>query len=88
MRLDDPRNAAVVSAGFEASAETEAAGHDVVFEINLSAKPLVDERLTDHISSEITRTGVNPRSLMFEVTETEAIINIDRARPPSAWLSR
>ena len=62
------------------SAEQQAAGREVVLCVNLSAKSVTDPRLPEHIASELQAHGADGRGLCFEVTETAAVVNIDRAR--------
>lgn len=47
--------------------------------MNLSGKDLEDKEFSEFLRSEITRTGVNPKHLIFEITETAAVRDIDRA---------
>jgi diguanylate cyclase (GGDEF)-like protein len=49
------------------------------FALNLSAKALGDPELIPLIRAEIAASGVDPSRLTFEVTETAAISNMDRA---------
>jgi len=49
-------------------------------EINLSGRSLGNPELSAHISDVITKSGVDPDRLIFEITETAAIENIHRAR--------
>jgi len=49
-------------------------------EINLSGRSLGDPQLAAHISDVIAACGADPRRLIFEITETAAIENINRAR--------
>jgi EAL domain-containing protein (putative c-di-GMP-specific phosphodiesterase class I) len=51
-----------------------------VLEVNLSGKSLGDVELLELIERELQRSGVSPRTLIFEVTETAAVANIDLAR--------
>ncbi len=53
---------------------------DVCFEVNLSARSIIDPELVTVIAAELAGSGVHPRQLIFEVTETEAILNLDRAK--------
>jgi diguanylate cyclase (GGDEF)-like protein len=50
------------------------------FEVNLSGPALTDDVLVETILTEIDDTGVNPAGLIFEVTETAAVSNLERAR--------
>ncbi len=70
----------VVSRAIEILAEQQAAGREVVLCVNLSAKSVTDPRLPDHIASELQAHNADGRGLCFEVTETAAVVNIDRAR--------
>jgi EAL domain-containing protein (putative c-di-GMP-specific phosphodiesterase class I) len=70
----------VVSRAIELLAEQQAAGNEIVLCVNLSAKSVTDPRLPDHIASELRAHGADGRGLCFEVTETAALVNIDRAR--------
>jgi diguanylate cyclase (GGDEF)-like protein/PAS domain S-box-containing protein len=70
----------VVSRAIEILSEEQAAGREVVLCVNLSAKSVVDPALPAHIASELKAHGADGRGLCFEVTETAAVVNIDRAR--------
>ena len=70
----------VVSRAIELLGEEQAAGREVVLCVNLSAKSVVDPALPGHIASELEAHGADGRGLCFEVTETAAVVNIDRAR--------
>jgi diguanylate cyclase (GGDEF)-like protein len=50
------------------------------FEINLSAKSIDDDEMPDFIASAVGASGIDPRSLIFELTETAAIVNLAKAR--------
>ena len=60
-----------------ASCETELCRH-ARFAINLSGVSLSDEHFLDFILKEFDATGVSPRKLCFEITETAAISNLAR----------
>lgn len=49
------------------------------FSVNLSGKELGDEELLKFLRSRITATGADPRRLIFEITETAAIRELDKA---------
>jgi diguanylate cyclase (GGDEF)-like protein/PAS domain S-box-containing protein len=51
-----------------------------VVEVNLSGRSLGDPRLLELVESELTRSGVVPARLIFEVTETAAVRNIPAAK--------
>jgi len=54
-------------------------GLELRLEVNLSGKSIGDHELTRLIERELSATGIDPASLIFEVTETAAIANIDAA---------
>jgi diguanylate cyclase (GGDEF)-like protein/PAS domain S-box-containing protein len=70
----------VVSRAIGILAEEQAEGRDVVLCVNLSAKSVVDPALPEHISNELEAHGADGCGLCFEVTETAAVVNIDRAK--------
>ena len=70
----------VARAAIALIAEHEAAGHELRLEVNLSGKSMGDPELTRLIEHELGRTQINPASLIFEVTETAAIANMDAAQ--------
>jgi len=49
-------------------------------EVNLSGKAFSDKKLLPLIRSELAATGIDPVSIIFEITETAIIENIDIAR--------
>jgi diguanylate cyclase (GGDEF)-like protein/PAS domain S-box-containing protein len=49
------------------------------YTLNLSGQSLGDEGLLDHVVSTIEATGVDPRRVCFEITETAAIANLSSA---------
>jgi diguanylate cyclase (GGDEF)-like protein/PAS domain S-box-containing protein len=61
------------------AAETRRCGDAVYFSANLSAKALGDPGLIDLIRGECAATGLDPKWLIFEITEQAAITNIDQA---------
>jgi diguanylate cyclase (GGDEF)-like protein/PAS domain S-box-containing protein len=50
------------------------------YAVNLSGQSLCDARMLDYIVSMLRDTGVDPRRVCFEITETMAIANLSRAR--------
>jgi diguanylate cyclase (GGDEF)-like protein/PAS domain S-box-containing protein len=70
----------VVSQAVEILAEEQQAGRDVVLCVNLSAKSVTDPALVEHVAHELHAHGADGRGLCFEVTETAAVVNVDRAR--------
>jgi diguanylate cyclase (GGDEF)-like protein len=51
----------------------------VVFAVNLSGQSLGEPEFIDDLIRKIQGSGVNPKVLCFELTESEAIANLDRA---------
>ena len=47
--------------------------------INLSGQSLSDELLLDYVDQQLRHTGVDPRRVCFEITETAAIANLTKA---------
>jgi diguanylate cyclase (GGDEF)-like protein/PAS domain S-box-containing protein len=66
----------VVSRAVEILADEQAAGREVVLCVNLSAKSVTDPALPDELEAH----GADGSGLCFEVTETAAVVNIERAR--------
>ena len=58
----------------------QAAGSPVGASVNLSGASLGDASVIDFVVEEIRASGVDPARLTFEVTETTAIGNLERAR--------
>ena len=54
-------------------------GRTLSFSINLSGRELGDAKLLEFLKSKLTETGANPEQLIFEITETAAIHDIDMA---------
>ncbi len=61
-------------------AERQAAGIDLDLEVNLSGGSITDETVMDFIVAEVRNAPIDPTRLTFELTETAAISNIERAR--------
>ena len=55
-------------------------GNPVTLSVNLSGASITDASLLELVEEEIRTTGIDPHALIFEVTETAAIVNIDKAR--------
>jgi EAL domain-containing protein (putative c-di-GMP-specific phosphodiesterase class I) len=51
-----------------------------VLAVNLSGRSIDDPRLASHIDHELDTSGIDPTSLVFELTETAAISNIQAAQ--------
>jgi len=61
-------------------AEWQRLGTRVCISVNLSGHTLGDERLVPSIKDLLDRHAVDPRSIIFEITETNAIANIEAAQ--------
>ncbi len=61
-------------------AELSRKGRPLTFCINLSGKDLGDEDFLTFLSSKIAETGASPSNLVFELTETAAVYNLDEAK--------
>ena len=62
------------------AAEHQRAGNPIVLEVNLSGKSIGDPLLLAAIEHELAETGVDASSLVFEITETDAVANVQQAR--------
>ncbi|MEA2482019.1 MAG: hypothetical protein QOJ07_3941 [Thermoleophilaceae bacterium] len=49
-------------------------------EVNVSGKSMCDSEIPDMVEREIGETGIDPGNLVFEITETAAIANMEQAR--------
>jgi EAL domain-containing protein (putative c-di-GMP-specific phosphodiesterase class I) len=63
-------------------------GRDLILEINLSGKTMGDARFPDEVRHQLTNSGIDPASLIFEVTETAAVADIEHARSFAQSLAR
>ena len=77
----------VVTHSIDLLQRRQAAGIDLGMEVNLSGTSIGDRDVVDFITASVRNARIDPRALTFEVTETEAIVNIDRARLLSQQLS-
>jgi diguanylate cyclase (GGDEF)-like protein/PAS domain S-box-containing protein len=70
----------VIGEAIRLIAAEERAGRRLRLEINLSGHTLGDPNLVASIESALEQTPIDPGSLIFEVTETAAVVNLDDAR--------
>jgi diguanylate cyclase (GGDEF)-like protein/PAS domain S-box-containing protein len=70
----------VIERAVELAAAQQAAGEDVRLEVNLSAQTIADHEILDFIERQLAMGGVEPSRLIFEITETAAIGNLEQAR--------
>ncbi len=61
-------------------AELQQAGADVTFSVNLSGTIADDPLLIPMLKHFMARSGVKPKGLIFEITETAAVSNIKQAK--------
>ena len=69
----------VVREGIRLAALYGRRSKDLVFEINISAHGFNDDQLPKIIANELTSSRADPKSIVFEVTESAAINNLERA---------
>ncbi len=70
----------VVRNGIALVAEQARRGRRLAVEINLSGLSLTSPVVLATIEHELAETGIDPSCLTFEITETAAIVNIQKAR--------
>ena len=56
------------------------AEHDAIFSINLSGQSLSDDDILEFIDEELNENGVPPKALCFEITESAAVSNLQKAQ--------
>jgi diguanylate cyclase (GGDEF)-like protein len=61
-------------------AERKRAGCPIHLSLNLSAKSITDPDLLGFFTAQLQSEGIDGRGLCVEVTETAAIVNVDRAK--------
>ncbi len=69
----------IIEKTMRAQAEEMKAGRNLSFGMNLSGKDLGDAELLDFIKRKIRETGAEPEMLVFEITETAAIGDLEKA---------
>ena len=70
----------VACKGIDLIAEYRRAGRRLTLHVNLSGKSIGDPRVAALIEDAISGAGIDPACLIFELTETTAITNIEDAR--------
>ena len=55
-------------------------GHAMRFAVNLSGQSIGNDQFLDFVRSEFARTAVSPDRLCFEITETVAVSNLQKAQ--------
>ena len=69
-------------------AHHERAGRQLVLSVNLSGKSICDPKLAVSIEEALDEAAIDPRRLIFELTETAAIGHIEQARTFATRLHR
>jgi len=71
----------VTRTAFRALAEVQRreVSRPVLFAVNISAQALAEDGFLDHVGKELEQSGVDPRRVCFEITETAAISKLDSA---------
>ncbi len=70
----------IIASAIAKQGELVRQGHDLTLTINLSAKAFDDEKLYHKISQAIRENNANAQNLVFEITETGAVSNIEAAQ--------
>lgn len=65
-----------------------AEGRELTLEVNLSGRTMGDAQFPDDVKKEITSSGIDPARLVFEITETAAVADIEHARLFTQRLAR
>jgi diguanylate cyclase (GGDEF)-like protein/PAS domain S-box-containing protein len=55
-------------------------GRDLTLEVNLSGKTMGDQNFITEVKRELNSSGIDPSRLIFEVTETAAVADVEQAR--------
>jgi EAL domain-containing protein (putative c-di-GMP-specific phosphodiesterase class I) len=66
----------------------DAEGRELALEVNLSGRTMGDAGFPDDVKREITSSGIDPARLVFEITETAAVADIEQARLFAQSLAR
>jgi EAL domain-containing protein (putative c-di-GMP-specific phosphodiesterase class I) len=88
MDLIDRIDRWVVREAIRLLANEQHGGHELRLHVNLSAVSLADEELPAYIARELENATADGRGLCFEITETAAIINMERARRFAARVAK
>jgi diguanylate cyclase (GGDEF)-like protein/PAS domain S-box-containing protein len=70
----------VIRRAIELLAAHKQAGRPIHLSLNLSAKSITDPALPGFVTAELQAAGIDGTGLCVEVTETAAIVNVDRAK--------
>lgn len=78
-KITDLIDKLIIRKAMRLQAEKRSEGAEFNISINLSGRDLGSEEFLNFIQSQIAETGVDPAHLIFEITETEAVHNMDNA---------
>jgi diguanylate cyclase (GGDEF)-like protein len=70
----------VLRKAIQMQAELQRIGHPLKISINLAAKTFEDPHLVELVKKLLQQTGADPRQLIFEIVESEAIANMVTAQ--------
>ncbi|HMM49633.1 MAG TPA: EAL domain-containing protein, partial [Miltoncostaeaceae bacterium] len=70
----------VIGTAIDVIASHAALGRDLPLAVNLSSLTITDASLPAFVEARLERAGVSPTSLIFEITETAALANMQAAR--------
>lgn len=60
--------------------QTDPTGKPLYFHVNLSGQSLGNDQFLDFVRSELSRTAISPDRIGFEITETVAVKNMQKAK--------
>lgn len=78
----------VIRAAANRLAAHQAAGRNPVFAVNVAASSITQPGFAGKIADALAEAGADPAGLVIEMTESEALVNIERARAFAAELKR
>ena len=70
----------MISYAIDLVSAAQVAREPVTYEVNISARSLGDPDLLPMISRSVVESGIDPSALVFEITETAAIANMEQVR--------
>jgi diguanylate cyclase (GGDEF)-like protein/PAS domain S-box-containing protein len=70
----------VLSRAVELLARFESVGVKAALEVNVSSASVLEPSLPEVIAAELQRSGADPSGLILEMTETAAVVNVERSR--------
>jgi diguanylate cyclase (GGDEF)-like protein/PAS domain S-box-containing protein len=68
-------------------AAQNAKGNRLILEVNLSGMTMTDDNFPTQLEKDLRRESIDPSQLVFEVTETAAVADIERAKVMAAKLT-